>query len=91
MKIQLDTSAKTIRIEQNVKLDELIKILNKLFPKGEWKEYTLEPNSTIYWTNPIYIQPEPLFPTYPQPYPWITYSDVTGDYSVNQGTFNIQL
>jgi hypothetical protein len=59
MRIQIDTKAKTIKIDENVRFDELVRVLNKLLPK-QWKEYTLEPNSTIYWYNPVpwtYQQP----------------------------------
>ena len=52
MKIQIDTKAKVIRLEEKVKFDELVKVLNKLLPK-EWKEYSLDTNSVIYWSNPI--------------------------------------
>ena len=62
MKLQIDTTAKTIKVDENVKFDELIKVLNKLLPK-EWKSYTLESNSIMYWYNPItwiYTDPTPI-------------------------------
>ena len=54
MKLQIDTKAKTIKVDENVKFDALIKVLNKLLPK-EWKDYTLETSGIIqwYWYNPI--------------------------------------
>jgi hypothetical protein len=67
MKIQIDTKAKIIRIDETVKFDELIKVLNKLLPK-EWKSYSLETNSFITWYNPIqwtYVNPAPLLPYVP--------------------------
>jgi hypothetical protein len=55
MKLQIDTKARTIKIDENVKFNELIKVLDKLLPK-EWKEYTLESNCTITWgTYPVYL------------------------------------
>ena len=41
MKIQLDTINKTIKIEEQVNLKELVKTLEKLLPKGLWKEFDL--------------------------------------------------
>ena len=41
MKIQLDTTLKTIKLESDVKISDLIKILKKLLPDGEWKTFTL--------------------------------------------------
>lgn len=53
MKLQIDTKAKTIKVDENVKFDALIKVLNKLLPK-EWKDYTLESGIIKwYWYNPI--------------------------------------
>ena len=49
MRIQVDTKENTIRVDENINLGELIKDLNKLFPKGEWKKYTIETNSQWYW------------------------------------------
>lgn len=58
MKIQLDTSAKTIKIENDVKLFELFTNLKKLLPDDEWKGFTLLTNTQItYWNDPIYVQP----------------------------------
>lgn len=55
MKIQLDTTQKTIKIEEQVKLSKLVETLERLLPKGEWKEFTLETNTTIsYWSNPYH-------------------------------------
>jgi hypothetical protein len=53
MKLQIDTKAKTIKIDETVKITELVKILKKLLPK-EWEDYSLQ-NETpfVYWYNPI--------------------------------------
>jgi len=61
MKIQLDSEKKTIKIEGNVKLSDLVKHLESLLPKdspcGYWKDYELECNTMItYWSNPIIIK-----------------------------------
>lgn len=56
MKIQIDTTAKTIKMESAAKFSELFEVLEKLLPNDQWKEYTLEANTIIYnWNNPIYI------------------------------------
>lgn len=57
MKLQLDTENKTIKIEGDVEFNELLKVLKKLFPNGEWKEYTLKTSTVINnWSNPIVIK-----------------------------------
>jgi len=73
MKLQIDTTAKTIKIDQLVKITELIDVVKKLLPDS-WKEYSLETGSVIYWpTYPVY--------TYdiwnpPQPLPYYTTCNV---------------
>jgi hypothetical protein len=69
MKLQLDTNNKTIKVEEQVGLAELVEILDKLLPNGEWKEYQLQTNTTIVWqNNPIVIHrdrwPNPIPLTY---------------------------
>lgn len=67
MKLQIDTTSKTVRVEQCVKISDLIKTLKKLLPK-EWDQYSLEAVTTIYnWYNPIPF-------TYTQPFE-ITYGE----------------
>jgi len=71
----------------NIQIDTLNKAdtLGKFFPKNEWKEYKLETNTVINWTNPYIISPY-----YPYNYPWITYT--TGsDYTISTGTYNISV
>ncbi len=66
MKIQIDTNAKTIKVEGNVKLSDLFDQLQKFFPDGEWEDYNLETNTVIHnWGNPIVINK-------PYNYPWWT-------------------
>ncbi len=92
MKIQIDTKNKTLKVEDNIKLSELIKNLNRLFPNKEWKEYTLETSTNIYsWSNPIYI--EKHYPANPAPYyPW-TNPMITWDCSAtkkNESLYNVE-
>ena len=69
MKIQLDTTAKTIKIEESVQIDTLIKTLKKLLPNNEWKKFTLETHTIIHnWNSPTIIRE---YPSYPR-YPWFT-------------------
>ena len=68
MKLQIDIENKTIKVESsNVNLEILYGHIKKLLPKGEWKEYSLETDTTIHWYpmyNPINIEPY----TPPRPY-----------------------
>jgi len=58
MKLQLDTSEKVIKVEEQVNFGELVKTLNKLLPKGEWKTYKLETNTVINWNQyPVWTYP----------------------------------
>jgi len=67
MKIQLDTTAKTIKVEQAVNFGELVEVLDKMLPDGEWKTYKLEANTVIQnWGNPIIIRER----AYPPSWPW---------------------
>lgn len=52
MKIQINTTDKTIRIDETVTFNDLIKQLDKLFPNEEWKKYKVEPFSWNY--HPYY-------------------------------------
>lgn len=103
MKIQLDTTSKTIKLEENVKIYSFMNFLKKLLPNNEWKEFTLETNTTIsYWSNPVIIK------EYPRPYtsPWITWtsnnvnnfranysvkSQFDQGYQLKAGTYNIEV
>ncbi len=68
MKIQLDTGMKTIKVEESVNFGELIETLDRLLPKGEWKKFKLETQTTITnWGNPIIIREYPYSRPF-QPY-----------------------
>jgi hypothetical protein len=85
MKIQLDTTNKTVKIEENVKVSKLIATLKKLLPE-DWKEFTLETHTTINnWGSPYIIKEYPVCPTYPW-YPW--YCSSTN--SLNSGVYNVE-
>lgn len=77
MKIQLDTTNKTIKIEERVLISKLLTTLKGLLPNNEWKKYTLETHTVINnWNSPYIIKeipvyPRPSFPVWPQ-YPWYT-------------------
>lgn len=75
MKIQLDTTNKIIKVEESVNLNEFFEAVRKLFPDGEWKEFTIETNTTIVWNNPITITPYNPW-TYPY-YPTLAYDSNT--------------
>ncbi len=77
----IDTKNKTIKIEGKVSLEELagtIKELIKRFPKGEWKEYALEPYKNNFEVKEVIKTPrvirddvyEPFKPYECIPPPW---------------------
>jgi hypothetical protein len=66
MKLQIDTTNKTIKLEESIKLDTLFNTLNEMFPNNGWREFELLTNVTVQWNSiPIVIQP-----SYPYRYPW---------------------
>jgi hypothetical protein len=81
MKLQLDTTNKTVKIENDIKISQLIKTLKAMLP-NDWKDFTLQTNTTIqHWTNPIVW---PIVQPYVQPYyqPWyFTCRSNSGSYS----------
>ena len=98
MKIQFDTVLKTIKIEENIKLNDLIITLDKLFPQKEWIEFTLETNTIIQnWSYPIYIEKKPY--EYWWQAPWVNcvsnnaieQPEYPAKYTLNNGTFNIEI
>jgi hypothetical protein len=57
MKLQFDTTNKTIKVEESVNLKELTETLEKLLPNGEWKEFTLQTNTVIQnFSSPVIIR-----------------------------------
>lgn len=106
MKLQLDTTSKTIKIEQDVLLSKLIETLDSILPNKEWKKYTLETATVIeHWHSPTVIReyvPRPAYPWWGAP---ITYmssnredhlmavkaSAVDTNYSLKSGVFNVEV
>jgi len=74
MRIQLDTTKKTITIEENVNLHDLYEELNSLLPGGLWREFTLKVEKIREWNNPITVTPttpiNPFAPLEPNPSPY---------------------
>jgi hypothetical protein len=95
MKLQLDTTLKTIKIEESVNIGEFLEILERLLPNELWKEFKLETNQIINWTQPINpIIIEPYKSPYNPPYqPWITYNsnETTPKYKLNEGFYNVKV
>ena len=96
MKIQLDTTNKTIKVEESVSLKELTEALEKLLPNDEWKGFKLETNTTIHnWAAPIIIR-ERRWPLWDSP--WYTtsnprlYNSSTSElqYQQNYSSSNVQ-
>lgn len=98
MKLQLDTTNKTIRVEERVRLSELIKIVKKILP-NEWKDFILETNTTIInWHEPIIIKEYPPYRPWKE-CPWYFNSSSTGygkltdknvNYQLKSGVFNLE-
>ena len=91
MKIQIDTKAKTLKVESDINLNELMEGIKVLFPRGEWKEYKLLTNVVINnWCDPIIINPIQIEPYRPvNPWPW-TYPIVTCQGENISGVYNIE-
>lgn len=90
MKIQLDTDAKTITVNETVNLKDLINLAKKILPNGEWQEFSLQVDvKKEINTIPIYIDRWP----YPN-YPWYTNQPCVNDTgengNLNSGKYNIE-
>ena len=93
MKLQLDTTSKLIKVEETINLGEFIEALERLLPNGKWKEFKLETQTVINWSNSIVIEP---YRPYTLPWwqqPWITYDSnrIQADYSLNSGVYNVEM
>lgn len=66
MKLQIDTDNKIIRIENQIKFDDLIKTLEALLPNDQWREYMLDTTVINNFSYPITL---PTIPS-PSPYPY---------------------
>jgi hypothetical protein len=85
MRIQIDTKLRTIKVDENVKFKELIKVLKNLLPK-EWEEYILEASSIIYWTNPI-----PYYPYTPWRIGNVTYGTSGESVPLTTTVYNVEV
>lgn len=91
MRIQLDTTNKTIKLEDGVNLKEFFSKVQQILPNGEWEDFTLETNTTIQqWANPIIIKeyPSPYQPVYR--YPWYTTTSGRKDYVLCKGEYKVE-
>ena len=70
MKIQIDTDKEVLRLESDVNLGEFMTKIKTLLPN--WKNYKLETNVEVVWSNPIYVE-RYNWPIYP--YPWLVSGD----------------
>lgn len=52
MKLQIDFTNKTIKLEDNVNFAELVTKLQQMLP--DWADYKIMTNTVIQWTNPYY-------------------------------------
>ena len=73
MKIQIDTSAKAIRLLEDVYIGELISTLKKLLPNNEYKEFTIQYAGEILWKDVIFVP----WRADPPIYPWYNTKDIT--------------
>lgn len=64
MKLQIDTTNKTVKFETALRFSELEDTLKKLLPE-DYKDYSIEVNTTINWTYPQII-----YRDYPYWRPW---------------------
>ena len=98
MRIQLDTTEKTITIEEDVNLHNFYEQINSLLPNGLWREFTLKVSVIKEWENPISIpnisNPQPYHPQspYDNPYSPVWYTNgSTDNFLLNDGVYNITI
>ena len=54
MRLQIDPTTKTIRLDEVVNMHELYGFIKKLFP-NDWKEWRLDSTPIYNWVNPVTI------------------------------------
>lgn len=87
MKIQIDTDAKVIKLDSKENLGKLFILLDKMVEN--WKDYSIDTNTTITWQNPIYIDKYPYWrPYYHSDYGRLGVVNTTGSNSILTGTTN---
>lgn len=80
MKIGLDFDKKEITLEKSVNLEKFLKVIKKILPKGEWKKFKLNTQTTINYSYPIY---------YTYTYDWILKQDSYPGWYVTWDTNNV--
>ena len=75
MKVQIDTSKKVLRLESDINLGEFMSKIKGLL--SDWRDYTLETNVEVVWSNPIYIE-KYNWPVYPWQPTWVYPNTFTG-------------
>lgn len=81
MKIQIDFTQRSIKIEGAYKLRDIVDTLDKVL-KGEWKDFTLESNTVIHnWSSPIVIKEYIKEPFYQGPQ-WLCNAGTSGSNNV---------
>ena len=99
MKLQLDTTKKTLKLEGEVVISELIEALEKMFPDKEWKKYKLITETQINnFTYPVYLPVQK--PYYYWENPWYVSCQTTNntknltdssDYTLKDGIYNVEI
>ena len=70
MKLQIDTKAKTIKVEEAVTIAELVFELELLIPKEDWPSYTIEMNTVVVHESPLTTPQSPyVWPSSPTTVP----------------------
>jgi len=92
MKIQIDTDAKTIKVENDILLIDFFEKIKNLLPNGLWKEFKLIGGKTVYWHYPNIVY------TYQYQYkqndhykPWINYGTAGEAINCNSGVYNVEI
>jgi len=95
MRLQLDTTNKLIKVEESVNLGEFFEVLDRLLPGNKWKEFKLETQTLINWSNPIVITDPwyPWRPWYGEPITvsWTGTTSPTDVTTLNQGVYNVEI
>jgi len=74
MKLEIDTTNKKIKLLEEITFDKLEIELERMFPNGEWKKFTLVKEVEIIQIGSPFNIPNPTAPDPCSPfYPHITY------------------
>lgn len=89
MKLHLDTSLKTIQVEEAINLGELYTLLDTLIPNGMWKSFTLSVGKGPTTFVPVLVPNYKPYGIRWWDYPYIQYSN--DSIGLNQGTFTLSI